>query len=141
MQKEDNIIYNEEKTYKNLIDLRSRPVEERKKIARLGGLTRLEQIKKEHAYKKLLKLLLETDTLIEKYVKEPKSRDFNFNRKQMLSSGTNWLNYLLYDIEQLAKALDEEELREKEANELRKKQIRKAINRRYYLKRKERLKD
>lgn len=133
-------VFSKGKVYENLIDLRSRPIEERREIARLGGLARQEQRRKELAFKKALNGMLEADGLIGQYVKKPKSRDFTFNSKKMLSSGATWLTNLFSDLEQVAEALDEEERRENEARELRRKQLRKVYNRRYYLKRKERLK-
>lgn len=133
-------VFSKGKVYENLIDLRSRPIEERREIARLGGLARQEQRRKEFTFRKALNGMLEADDLIGQYVKKPKSRNFTFNSKKMLSSGANWLTNLFSDLEQVAEALDEEERRENEAREIRKKELRKEINRRYYLKRKERLK-
>lgn len=133
-------VFSKGKVYENLIDLRSRPIEERREIARLGGLARQEQRRKQLAFRKALNGMLEADDLIGQYVKKPKSRNFTFNSKKMLSSGANWLTNLFSDLEQVAEALDEEERKENEAREIRKKELRKEINRRYYLKRKERLK-
>ena len=133
-------VYSKGINYENLIDLRSRPIEERREIARLGGLARQEQRRKQFAMRNTLRGMLEADGLISEYVKKPKSRNFTFNSKKMLNSGANWLTNLYSDLYEVAKALDEEERQEAEARELRKKELRKVYNRRYYLKRKERLK-
>lgn len=133
-------VYSKGINYENLIDLRSRPIEERREIARLGGLARQEQRRKQFAMRRALNGMLEADGLISEYVKKPKSRNFTFNSRKMLSSGANFLSNLFSDLEQVAEALDEEERQEAEARELRRKELRKVYNRRYYLKRKERLK-
>ena len=133
-------VYSKGINYENLIDLRSRPIEERREIARLGGLARQEQRRKQFAMRRALNGMLEADGLISEYVKKPKSRNFTFNSRKMLNSSANFLSNLFSDLEQVAEALDEEERRENEARELRRKELRKVYNRRYYLKRKERLK-
>lgn len=132
-------IFSNGKDYKNLIDLRSRPIEERREIARKGGLARQEQRRKQFSMQRALRGMLEADGLIAQDVKKPKSRNFTFNSRKMLNSGATWLTNLFSDLEQVAEALDEEERRENEARELRRKQLRKEVNRRYYLKRKESL--
>lgn len=117
-------VFSNGKTYDNLIDLRSRPIEERRAIARLGGLARQEQRRQQLTLRKLLNFAInDAEDLIEKYIEKPKHNKVHYTKSFMV---------LMQEYEE---ALELERI-EKES---RKKQIRKEINRRYYLKRKERL--
>ena len=124
---------------KNLINLRDRTEEDRKRIARLGGLARQEQRRQRFQTKKSFKAFFELDDFIETYNKKSKGRNFNFNLKKVNETTNEYLDKLSEDtlkaLENYSKELEEEKLKKEEK---RKKQ-RKAINRRYYLKRKKAL--
>ena len=125
----------------NLISLADRPLEERREIARKGGLARQEQRRKQLALRKALNGMLQAEDLISKYCKKPKSRKgFNLRGrnpyKNLHSVGTNFTLAMREDLLEVYRKLEEEEQKEEELRAIRKKQIRKEINRRYYLKKK-----
>lgn len=125
----------------NLISLGDRPLEERREIARLGGLARQEQRRKQFALRRALNGMLEAENLISKYCKKPKSsKGFNIRGRNpyrnLHNIGTNFTLAMRDDLLEVYEKLEEEERQEEELRAIRKKQIRKEINRRYYLKRK-----
>lgn len=140
MKKNYYSVFSHGKSYDNLIDLRSRPLEERREIARKGGLARQEQRRKQLAFKKTLEAFFEVDDFIGTYNKKNKSRNFTFNNGNLSKSGANFLNCILRDSAKALENYDKELQKEEAKRQKRKKAIRKKINRRYYLKRKKRLK-
>ena len=128
----------------NLIDLRDRTTEDRRRIARLGGLARQEQRRRFFKFKKALDDLIEIDNFIGQYVKKPKS-----NRVKIRYTGNGYkdlttsnINYFSATREDFNKAYSIY-LKELEAEALKKekkrKQQRKKINKRYYEKHKKAL--
>lgn len=132
-------VFSNGKSYDNLIDLRSRPLEERREIARLGGLARQKQRREQLAFKKTLEAFFEVDDFIGNYNKKSKHRNFAFSRN-FSKSGANYFNCLIEDTKKALENYDKELQKEEAKRQKRKKAIRKKINRRYYLKRKKRLK-
>ena len=121
----------------NLISLADRPIEERREIARLGGLARQEQRRKQFALRKALNGMLQADDLISKYCKKPKSKKaYRVSSKNPYKYSANIFSNMRDDLLEVYEKLEEEERHEEELRAIRKKQIRKAINRRYYLKHK-----
>lgn len=119
----------------NLISLGDRPLEERREIARLGGLARQEQRRKQFALRRALNGMLEAENLISKYCKKPKSKkSSNFKLKNISTFGINYFSNLRADLLEAYENFNEELKEEEKLELLRKKQIRKEINRRYYLK-------
>lgn len=134
-------VYSKGRNYKNLIDLRSRPIEERREIARKGGLARQEQRRKQLALRKALNRMLQTEDLISKYCKKPKSSKGFYIRgrnpyRNLNRVGTSFTLAMRDDLLEVYEKLEEEERQEEEIRAIRKKAIRKEINRRYYLKHK-----
>ena len=112
----------------NLISLANRPLEDRKRIARLGGLARQEQRRKQFKVRSLLYSLMDAEPLIKTYCKNPRSSNYKIkNKKQLYNSSLDYSIKLKQDVLEVIKELDAEE-------ELRKKQLRKERNRRYYIK-------
>jgi len=125
-------VYSKGKNYKNLIDLRSRPIEERREIARKGGLARQEQRRRDFALKKSLNNYFMLEELISRYTKKNRRNKLNFRSLNSFSA-----SYNLAMQEDLADARNNL-LKEMEKDELkriaRKKRQRKKINHRYYMK-------
>ena len=121
----------------NLISLGDRSLEERKKIARLGGLARQEQRRKQIAMKKTLEGMLNADAYINKYVKNPKYlKTVMYNSKNTYKYSFNLFSVMYEDIQEANRR--KEVIEEKELIKRKKKlkKQRKKINRRYYLKKK-----
>ena len=128
----------------NLIDLRDRTKEDRRRIARLGGLARQEQRRRVYRQKKALDDLIEIEDFISQYVKRRKA-----NRINLRHTGNGYRNLIAYNscyysatIEDFNKAyniylkeIEEENLRK----EKKRKRQRKKINKRYYEKHKKAL--
>lgn len=134
-------VYSKGIHYKNLIDLRSRPIEERREIARKGGLARQDQRRKQLALRKALNGMLQAEALISKYCKKPKSSKGFYIRginpyRNLNRVGTSFTLAMRDDLLEVYEKLEEEERQEEEIRAIRKKAIRKEINRRYYLKHK-----
>ena len=113
---------------KNLISLADRTEEERKEIARLGGLARQKQRRERLATKKRVEAYFNSYSIINEYIEKPKHIKSIYN-SNLLKNPSNYINNYIYDLIKTLELIEKEE-------EIRKKELRKAINRRYYLKRK-----
>lgn len=132
MKKNYYSVYSKGRNYKNLIDLRSRPIEERREIARKGGLARQEQRRKTFRLRKNLQNFLLFEDFISQYTKKNRRNKLNF--KNLNSFSASYGIALQEDIadakENLLKEIEKEELK----RIAHKKKIRKRINHRYYMK-------
>ena len=126
-------VYSKGRNYENLIDLRSRPIEERREIARKGGLARQEQRRHNFALRRSLNNYMLLEDFISQYTKK-KRRHKNVSYKSLNSFSASYSLAMQEDIADAKKNL----LKEMEQDELKriahKKKIRKRINHRYYMK-------
>lgn len=125
-------VYSKGRNYKNLIDLRSRPIEERREIARKGGLARQEQRRETFRLRKALNNYMLFEDFISQYTKKNRRNRLNF--RSLNSFSASYGIALQEDIAEartnLLKEMEKEELKRIE----RKKKQRKKINHRYYMK-------
>lgn len=121
-------VYSKGRNYENLIDLRSRPIEERREIARKGGLARQEQRRQAFRLQKHLKAMLELDEVLSQYTRKNRRNKLNFN--SLSSFSASYTIALQEDIEDAKKNF----LKEEEKRQEHKKKLRKRINHRYYMK-------
>lgn len=124
----------------NLINLATRTQQERQEIARKGGLARQEQRRKQIALRKALNTMLDVDNILRKYGIKRKKTTRKLTNRSIYKNKANYFSEIQEDVLEAYKKLEEQELEEERLALIRKKQIRKEINRRYYLKRKEALK-
>ena len=125
-------VYSKGRNYKNLIDLRSRPIEERREIARKGGLARQEQRRETFRLRKAFNDYMLLEDFLSRYTKRSKRN--RLNCRSLNSFSASYGIALQEDIADARTNL----LKEMEKEELKriahKKKIRKRINHRYYMK-------
>lgn len=119
---------------RNLISLASRSIEDRQRIARLGGLARQKQRRHQTELKKALENLLRIDAFIEENSTNKRNNiALNYNGRNLNRCYSKYkANFYSAYNEDLTEAIENYIAKE----EQRKKQKRKEINRRYYLKHK-----
>lgn len=125
-------VFSNGNNYTNLVDLRSRPIEERREIARKGGLARQEQRRKAFRLQKSLNNYFMLEEVLSRYTKKNRRNKLSF--RSLNSFSASFGIALQKDIEDartnLLKEIEQEELKRQEH----KKKQRKKINHRYYMK-------